>query len=381
MDITLTIFLGILTSLIASAIFASAHHDRVRRFLSDSRANLFRYFQTRIPIRNAALIQPAIQARKKLIQRLQADQSEDGLHRGQFGRSTDPENERRFITGAEQISTKPRIYLTLWPTTILSSRHLLPKNVSLAIEGICSLFSENRVRVFQAAPAQSPPHTEASLISYRHSIGAALLLHSAQGWDSTVRSVVDAMIDPRNHWQNDDGGWAQCDRDHTESDIWCSAYAVQLIAKALKESRLNEMSAFSPTQLIDSTLSYFVNRWRVDQWAVGKSSSEENSVLILIEIAPLLYSLKSGFLQEILLHMKSWLSPSGQLSEAYISKCPGNSYSALHARMAYAFFRSEEDTSTWLPLFKAAVEKPDDKFNSSDMAFIVDLSFVIDVAR
>jgi hypothetical protein len=189
------------------------------------------------------------------------------------------------------------------------------------------------------------------------------------------------MIDPRNHWQNDDGGWAQCDRDHTESDIWCSAYAVQLIAKALKESRLNEMSAFSPTQLIDSTLSYFVNRWRVDQWAVGKSSSEENSVLILIEIAPLLYSLKSGFLQEILLHMKSWLSPSGQLSEAYISKCPGNSYSALHARMAYAFFRSEEDTSTWLPLFKAAVEKPDDKFNSSDMAFIVDLSFVIDVAR
>jgi hypothetical protein len=313
--------------------------------------------------------------RETLIARLKRDQSESGIHAGQFGKTTDPDNEERFLTGRENLSTKPRIYLTLWPAVILRSRGLLIDQVALALDGLCSLFSRDRIRVFQAAPRQSPPQLEASLVSYRHTIGAALLVYYLRGWVSVVRNIVSSMLDQRNRWQNSDGGWAQCDREHVESDIWGSAYAVRLIAKLLQDAIATKSQSDSIEMQIKRALAYFRGQWETNRWAVGASSSEENSMLILIEIAPILRLYEPKLLSEVISHLRTWLSPLGQLSETYMARCPGNSLSALHARVAYALYRAGEGRNTWMPLFHVATENLSDKFNSSDMAFIVDLSY------
>lgn len=165
--------------------------------------------------------------RRRLLDALRVDQSISGPHYGQFGRPANLEEEVRFQTGGEDIQSKPRMFLTMWPVIVLTQRRLMKSRAALAEAGVRRLMSGGRIRVFQSADANMSPIRLRPLISYRHTMCAAVILHQRTGWGADVRNIVGAMLDEQGGWQNDDGGWAQCDVQFTASDLFSSSYAMR----------------------------------------------------------------------------------------------------------------------------------------------------------
>lgn len=268
--------------------------------------------------------------RTALLRRLRRDQSRIGQHYGQFGRETSMGEVKKYQTGKENISTKPRMYLTVWPCITLEKHHLEPRMLALAAKGTQKIFLNDRIRVYPPATRETLPNRQPHMISYRHTICGALLLFHLRGWSPTVRNVVDAMIDKQNGWQNPDGGWAQCDREYTNSDLWGSAYAIRLLAQVIADqSAFSEQERNIASEALSQTIRYFMSRWEENKWSYGGSSSPENAPLLLIEIAPIFAESTPEFLKSVIAHFRQWLAPSGNLSKTYIASCGELSDAAL----------------------------------------------------
>jgi hypothetical protein len=303
------------------------------------------------------------------------------IHYGQFGRGASPLETGRFLGAKEALSVKPRMYLTSWPALVMARRRVSLPNVKWATKGILRLlvlYGDNRVHVSQSVGIGRSPTDEPRMISLRHTMCGAWFLYSVQGWNPISREIVDSMIDVRNGWQNEDGGWALCDHEYRESDLWASAYAAELLDKALSESALAGAQQALAHDALTRTLGYFKISWQKNRWALKASQSEENSVTMLAELAPLLLVRDKPFVQEIVGLIKTWLSPAGYLSRHYLSKfliTPDVSTSALFARMSYALHRAGEGASLWEPLYREAIKTLDDRLNSTDLAFLLDLTY------
>ena len=152
------------------------------------------------------------------------DQNLVGNHRGQFGKRASFKEERLFLTGAENLKVKPRLYLTGWTCFILSELKLGERYLNRAAHGIEVLLQEGIVKVYQGATSKTPPDRQPEIVSYRHTIRADQIL-SVLNYDmKTVAEVLGRMLDERNGWQNSEGGWAQCDEEFIESELWASTY-------------------------------------------------------------------------------------------------------------------------------------------------------------
>jgi hypothetical protein len=213
-DIPDNLALGVVSSVLATCIIAGIVYPFKKGVLQDWYERCASWmsppeFLEALPIETLGSI------RTKLTRQLRADQSRSGWHYGQFGRITGIGEEFRFQTGSENLRIKPRVYLTVWPALILAKHHMLPRCVAFAVRGIKRLLVDSRVHVFQSAGAKMSPHAQPEMISYRHTMCAALLLYSFQGLGAVVRDVLSAMLDPLAKWHNSDGGWAQCDKEHT----------------------------------------------------------------------------------------------------------------------------------------------------------------------
>jgi hypothetical protein len=116
--------------------------------------------------------------RKVIVRALLHDQSKLGSHRGQFGTSTSLSESKKWQTvgSRENVSVKPRMYLTYWPALILSRHHLANSSVTFALLAIRSLFTNNRILVTQSASPDMPPNRDPILVSYRHTMAGALIL-------------------------------------------------------------------------------------------------------------------------------------------------------------------------------------------------------------
>jgi hypothetical protein len=304
-------------------------------------------------------------------------------HYGQFGKGI-PSRTGRFTGTQEPAAVKPRMYLTSWPGIVMARRKVSLRNVVRATKGVIKLLGrhgDNRVHVLQSIGPNEPPTHEPRVISFRHTICGAWFLYSVQGWNPITREIIDSMLDVHNDWQNKDGGWALCDHEnYRASDLWASAYAAEILDKALSENVLPKAQQSLARDALTRTLHYFKDSWQNNRWALRKSQSEENAIYILVEIAPLLRTHDSLFLQEILRHIGTWLSPAGYLSHQYVSKLlvnPDLSASALYARMGYALYRAGEKAGVWEPLYREAVKTLDNRLNSADLAFLLDLTFVV----
>jgi hypothetical protein len=302
------------------------------------------------------------------------------IHYGQFGRNG---NSDRFLGAKEAASIKPRMYLTSWPAIVMARRGLSPRNVVWATKGVLRLLvrhGDYRVHVSQSVGIGRPPRDEPRMVSFRHTMCGAWLLHSIQGWNPISREIVDSMIDVRNGWQNKDGGWALCDHEYTASDLWASAYAAQLLDKVLSDDVLAGGQRSLARDALASTLEYFKVSWHKKRWTLQASQSEENAVLMLADLGPLLLVHDRTFLQDVVSHIVTWLSPAGYLSDQYVSKLLVNrdlSTSVLYARMSYALYRAGENVSLWEPLYRKAIALLDDKLNSAELAFLLDLTYVL----
>jgi hypothetical protein len=380
----MNLIFGIISSILATCIvagFVYAYHQGILRDWWDKFFTVFRSTTPSVAINSS---HDSTKLRTILLRRLRQDQSRSGIHYGQFGRYTNLVEEQKFQTGAEKknLMVKPRLYLTAWPGIILATREIAPRQLALATKGIKRLFVNNRIHISPPAARQTPPQRQPRMISYRHTICGALFLYYVQGCGPIVHNVIAAMLDKRNQWQNRDGGWAQCNQDYTGSDLWGSAYAARLLDKVVAdEPTFSDLEHALAIDSLTQTLEYLKNCWQRNKWAYGGSPSEENAVLILIEIAPLLLLHDKQFLNDVVDHIHQWLDPSGDLSDNYLSICRDTSHASLYTRMSYAFCRSVKKTDLWVPLYHRASERIDEELNSADMAFLLDLTYLASQAQ
>jgi hypothetical protein len=302
--------------------------------------------------------------------------------------------------------TEPWMYQTLWATRVIAARD--PSNAHVVrvatngIEGLLARRRDNRIHATSSMSARDDPHhRQLSVISIRHTICAALLFRVAlPGGHSSSRSIIGSMTDPDNKWQNKDGGWAKGQdedsgqargyQDYRASDLWGSSYAAELLELSLIQEDLSTAAREQQTQALERTLRYLKDCWQRNHWKIRGSPAEENAVLMLTELAPVLSVRDRPFLEDVVRYCKDWMNPNGGLKDSYVKACavhPDVTRAALYARMSYALYRAGEARDVWLPLYIEAVnefqknserapqEKSAGRLSSADLSFLLDLSY------
>jgi hypothetical protein len=315
--------------------------------------------------------------RRQLVRQLILDQSRSGVHCGQFGRSTSLAESAKYQRNPEDLSVKPRMYLTFWPGVVLGTRGLASRAVRLANRGVQQLFDDGCIHVHQPISAESLPQRQTRLVSYRHTMCGAYYLYLQLGWNSTTSVVLDRMLDPRNRWQNSDGGWAHSNKGVVESDLWACAYAFRLLDAAITQCgehmRAQQLDLAKAAQ--GKTARFLTDSWKKNQWAYGGASAEENAVSLYIEVAEALPRYDRNLYTDVSSELETWLSPAGGLSDAYIGACHDVLPLQLRARMAYALFRGARERAAWSPLFEQVLLDDARGLISSELAFVIDLTF------
>ncbi len=318
-----------------------------------------------------------------LIRILVKDQNNFGRHQGQYGKSYDVKSSEIWQPkgSSENLNLKPRMYLTYWPVIIMKEHGVAQRSVSYAFAGIEKLFSDGRIPLFSSAPDPSPVGREQKW-NYRHSMAGAHLLAINQPNNSITRSVVGQMLDKNNPWQDCTGGWWQTSEKKGKPDLWASAYALKLLDFMSK----NQIVPFiqNPSSIkktIEHTICFFETEWNSQHWGdPGRLLTEENLVLMFIELSPILSRYSPELKNKCITVMKDWLNPAGDLRKSYLErlaaqKTPIFSVQA-YIRMAYAFYISNDKTIDWHPLFERVAQSSLKQLYSTEWAFLLDLSFI-----
>lgn len=318
----------------------------------------------------------------RLLRRLRLDQSRLGRHLGEFGKTSNPNSEGPYNPelSTPELDAKPRMYLTSWPVRVLTKNSRGPRMLRFAEKGIKRLLKNNRVYELRFLETH-PTKRSTRIISYRHTICAVLIVRSIRGWTEQVRSVVDAMIDPRNEWQKADGGWAKCEGNDEQSDLWSSAYALRMLFEVIEDrDSFNTSTVELAESSIRKTIAFFKQDWEKNRWRFGEVVSEVNSVQIFIDIVVPLKRYEPGLLNEVVSTFRNWKSPEGNLSQSYLKTCgPTESGASLYARFAYALHLAGAPRDEWSHFMHESFRRYDEYLNSADVAFLLDLSLGIDI--
>lgn len=377
---------GILTSIIAAAIIALATALYRGGYLHVFYDNLMFCIAPSGIHQPSILPQEASALQRYFVRRLLRDQSRFGHHRGQYGKSRDPLYSQIWQPkgSKENLNLKPRMYLTYWPVIVLHSHGLALRSVDLALSGVARLFKDGRIPLHTSAPGPSPTIRKQTW-NHRHSMAGAHLLAVGEPNNSITQSVFDLMIDHRNDWQDSSGGWWQTSEKENKPDLWASIYALKLLELVRStEKSITQLQSALVTSAIQRTITYFEAEWYANHWSEqGKLLAEENLVPMFIDLAPLLAHYSPRLHSECTDAMKQWLSPGGDLSKTYLAVLETQATPLFaeqaYARMAYAFYRSHIETIDWRPLFERAVRSSMHRLFSSELAFLLDLSFAYEV--
>lgn len=359
-----SLLIGLLSWLLARGRFAEVVGKRLA-FLRFTKGRQFRERVTNSPHKAQAFFE----------RWLKGDQTRNGHHRGQLGRGSNPKEERFFQIGREPLSLKPRLYLTGWPVFVLSERRAGKALLRRAGDGVHALLEDGLVRVAEGAIGKTPPEGNPSIVSYRHTIRALQILLTLGDSLDEVELGIGRMLDDRNGWQNPDGGWAQCDEEFTDSDLWASAYAIAFLDLALRRNLVpTPVSRKLLSEAMSATSAFLESNWRDGRWGYGLASPELNGVQIVHETAPVLRSLRPDFANRLFGWVQGWLSPSGRLSDAYNAACPEVGCCSNNARVAYALFRLGAPAGEWRPLYVAALDAFGEGVNCVDVAILLSLT-------
>ena len=189
------------------------------------------------------------------------------------------------------------------------------------------------------------------------------------------------MLDQRNSLQNTSGGWWHTSDKKSKPDLWASVYALKLldfVSLAGIEAFRERTSLLK--NAIERTVSYLETEWEARRWGEpGELLTEENLVSMFIDLAPMLSRYSPGLGAKCIAAMKQWLSPGGDLSKSYLTTLETQVIpiyaEQAYARMAYAFYLSQDDSVDWRPWFEKAARSSRDRLFSSESAFLLDISF------
>ena len=306
-----------------------------------------------------------------IVRWLSRDQSRRGIHFGQFGSGANLQEEKLFQNTREKLEAKPRLYLTGWPCFILHRLGLGQGQLSLAASGVKHLLENGPIEVSLGASEQTPPDSQPTIRSYRHTIRGAQILAILEPDHRFISEIVALMLDRRNGWQNTDGGWKQCDRERTGSDLWGSSYALAFFARLLQEPNFDVEARKKMHELLIETIGFLKRDWYQNGWRYSGASSEQNGVQIFHETFQVLDVYDPPFATELRKWIKGWLSPNGLVSDSYSMECKKMTLASINARVAYAFFVAEEAPSVWKPLCLTAIDRFEEGVNSADASFIL----------
>ena len=332
---------------------------------------------------NRLLPKETTNLQRRLVRWLLRDQSRIGHHRGQYGKSCDAMLSEKWQSkgSGENLNLKPRMYLTYWPVIILHKHRIAPKSVQLAINGVAKLFIDGLIPLYTSAPESSPTSREQKW-NLRHSMAGAHLLAVGNPGNDITRSVVDQMLDTRNSWQGNTGGWWQTSDRKGKPDLWASVYALKLLYFIIHEKQ-DSFRDQAPLveDIINQTLLFLESEWEKNLWGVsGRLLAEENLMTMFIDLAPILLHYSPSLGAKCINSMKKWLSPGGDLSKSYLATLETQSTpmypKQAYARMAYAFYLSQDRFVDWKPWFEKVARASCDRLFSSESAFLLDLSFV-----
>jgi hypothetical protein len=194
-----------------------------------------------------------------------------------------------------------------------------------------------------------------------------------------IPPILGLVLDERNGWQNPDGGWKQCDRERTNSDLWGSSYALSFLASLLHDQLIVSSEAKDKAHaFIFETMKYLKDEWYQSGWKYSGASSEQNGVQIFHETINTFDRYDKVFAEELRSWVKKWLSPNGLVSDSYYRACHEVSFASANARVAYALFLAGEPQSIWEPLVLAAVGQFEEGVNSADASFLLHMLSELD---
>jgi hypothetical protein len=198
------------------------------------------------------------------------------------------------------------------------------------------------------------------------------MLVEQEGWKKTSEDVLGQMLDPGNQWQNEDGGWAHTSPLPSQSDLYSTLYAVQLLHCA-------EASGLGGTEVatrrLECSLNYLSACWDREGWALEGLTSEEVFPQAFIEVVDILRVRRPDLYDLLVLKLLLQLNPAGGLSEKFRGSVSDEVSDERHlARLAYATYRALQSPSIWRRPAEAAMAGGIDELNSVEAAFLIDLA-------
>ena len=212
----------------------------------------------------------------EVLTRLLADQETDeslGLH-GQFGKDRDKVARGAVQKDGEPLEQKPEFFMTFIAVQTLLQLDALCDAESKVVPHIQEL-KGHRVRISDALARAGEFaerillnhsdengfirmrgmnfHDDQIILSYRHTIGATLVLHLLGRLPDLEAQLVERLC--TRDIQRRDGGWPIADKQFTAADILCSAHAAFLLRLALKSGRYDQLQD-SIEHRIDSTYAF-----------------------------------------------------------------------------------------------------------------------------
>ena len=369
---------GLFATIVGASLrfgYAGILLDKVRYFLSPSGWREVNLLANRVtPLQ------------QRIVRLLLRDQSRSGFHKGEYGRSSDPERARTWQDrkSAEKLDLKPRMYLTYWPAFILHQRRLAPQSVrraKLAVEGH---YVDNKIPLASSRPSFVPT-IRLSIKrnwNYRHTMEGADLLVRLDATNQITPAVMDQMLDSHNGWQAPSGGWWHTNEGSDKPDLWTTVYAAKLLGSIDQTCpQLARTNQPLVQCALRRTLKYLEDEWTNSQWRIeNQVSSEENVVLMYIDLAETLQAHAPTLKMACESLILSWLSPSGYLTESYLAAVKAQpvplSPQQAYSRMAYALYLSDRHAPRWVRHFERAVDIGIQRdIYSNEWAFLLDLTF------
>lgn len=308
-----SLFGDIGTNLIAAAIVAIAAWAWARRWIFRHLRQLPKWISTQTSWRKTSA-QLTLEQRA-LLTKLMDDQSLVGIHAGEFGKTQSIAESEEYNRRRENIHTKPRMHMTRWPCRILTKHGIAGDRVKLSLTAINALMGA-QATIMGDDPfpkRQIPGGGTRKIINYRHTKCAALIQLECMGQTPQTRLVIDRMISRELTWQNPDGGWPDCSTFSETSDIFSSAYALQILCLRLKmsDSECLDYSSISP--IISRTKDYLKKEWKSNKWAFGRFSSYEILPQLFPEISPILRELDQAFYNLLIESITRMISDHGDI--------------------------------------------------------------------
>jgi len=308
---------------------------------------------------------------------LLGQQTKQGPYFGQFGDHADQSRDHQ-PSSLKDISTKPRLYMTLWPCRVLRRHGLAEDAVSNAITGVKGLFERG---VVPGEEDSNPIPPRERFTSYRHSICGALILFEMSGRNPITDGVLGQMLDAQTPWRMPDGGWAHGDAPPPKSDLYTTLYAIELLEGIRLSPEADDELAHSVEQPLKSSLDYLQREWDTNNWSYGRLKSAESFPLAFAEVAGILQECRAELFAAVVNEILLNRNPAGGLRAEYRAKVKARvSDESCLARLAYASFLAQQPKRIWGGFAKRALAGNLGTLTSAELSWLLDIELATGIS-